>query len=193
MLHKVRDYYESNMGHIMAQYKDRPWAMYESYPFDWHYILNEVEFIVWGITKEKGYMPFYPQFPVLNYFLDFAHPGKKIAIEVDGIEFHNIEKDRKRDLMLKSKGWRVIRIPGAEVVRTNYSSEWEDFDYITEYGDASEKTIRNITDWIMRTGDGVMEAIKVLYLDGTRYCPECYEQWYLELCAKSLKSHMLIY
>lgn len=192
LLHKIKAYYELNIERILEHHQMRPHSLYDSYAFDWGYVLNEIEFIIWGITKEKGCLPFYPQFPVLHYFLDFAHPALKIGIEVDGIEFHDQEKDRERDTKLKNEGWTIIRIPAAQVMRTNFKYEWNDFDYIQYFGDADEESIKNITDWIMNTGDGVMEAIKVTYFKGNTYCPESYDDWYRELCARSLKSHTLI-
>jgi len=39
--------------------------------------MSPIEFNVWSDIRSNGLM-FYPQFPVLNYFIDFADPIRKI-------------------------------------------------------------------------------------------------------------------
>lgn len=60
-----------------------------------------------------------PQYPVGRYRLDFALPGRKIGIELDGFASHSstrdIENDRRRQRELEALGWRVIRFGGREV------------------------------------------------------------------------------
>lgn len=62
-----------------------------------------------------------PQFEVFGgrYRLDFALPGRKVAIELDGYEFHSTREqftnDRKRQRELELDGWRVVRFSGSEV------------------------------------------------------------------------------
>lgn len=60
-----------------------------------------------------------PQFIVDHYRLDFAFPDEKIAIEIDGHEFHKTREQRtndaKRERYLQSKGWKVIRFTGTEI------------------------------------------------------------------------------
>ena len=55
-----------------------------------------------------------------NYRLDFAIPPKKLAIEVDGLAFHNGQasfiKDRNRQRDLEMEGWRVLRFAAKEVM-----------------------------------------------------------------------------
>ena len=60
-----------------------------------------------------------PQFIVDQYRLDFALLNEKIAIEIDGHEFHKTREQRtndaKRERYLQSKGWKVIRFTGTEI------------------------------------------------------------------------------
>lgn len=44
-----------------------------------------------------------------HYKLDFAHPGAKVNIELDG-PYHHSGNDHARDTRLRALGWRVIRI-----------------------------------------------------------------------------------
>ncbi|MFV9511794.1 endonuclease domain-containing protein [Tepidibacillus sp. LV47] len=56
------------------------------------------------------------QYPMGKYRIDIALPQNKIAIECDGHQFHSSkeakERDKRKDKFLRSKGWKVIRIPG---------------------------------------------------------------------------------
>lgn len=59
--------------------------------------------------------------PGLPYRLDFAMPVQKIAIELDGHEYHSdkqqFTKDRQRQRVLEAIGWRFIRFSGSEIVK----------------------------------------------------------------------------
>lgn len=61
-----------------------------------------------------------PQFRIGRYRLDFAFPAIKLAVEIDGIEFHGSQfafiRDRKRTRFLESKGWRIMRFAAKEVL-----------------------------------------------------------------------------
>ncbi len=61
-----------------------------------------------------------PQFVVSRYRIDFAWPALKLAVEIDGMEFHGNQPafiaDRKRTRFLESQGWRVIRFAAKEVL-----------------------------------------------------------------------------
>lgn len=61
----------------------------------------------------------YPQHPVGRYRLDFAIPSKRIAIELDGHEYHKTKyqrtHDAKRDRWLFGEGWHVLRFTGSEI------------------------------------------------------------------------------
>lgn len=193
MLREIKEYYLSNINAILQHHKERPDTLFEAYPFDWNYVLNEVEWLAWTTTRNKGYLPLYPQFPVKKYFLDFANPGVKIGIEIDGIEYHEYDKDYDRDTDLKKEGWTIIRIPAAQMVNENFSSSWGNLEHYNHKWDLIPDTILNdITYWMMGTGDGVLEAIKVIYFDGKVNTPSNYENWYRELCRRSINSHIII-
>jgi very-short-patch-repair endonuclease len=61
----------------------------------------------------------YPQHPVGKYRLDFAIPDKRVAIELDGHEYHKTKyqrtHDAKRDRWLYGQGWYVLRFTGTEI------------------------------------------------------------------------------
>ena len=60
-----------------------------------------------------------PQYEVSRYRIDFALPHQKVAIELDGHEYHKTKeqrtKDAQRERYLQKHGWQVIRFTGSEV------------------------------------------------------------------------------
>ena len=63
---------------------------------------------------------FIPQYRVGRYTLDIAFPKQMIDVEVDGY-WHSTQKvherDKRRDMFLRSSGWSVLRFPAREVNR----------------------------------------------------------------------------
>jgi very-short-patch-repair endonuclease len=62
-----------------------------------------------------------PQHPAGRYRIDFADPGKHLAIEVDGLAYHNGQessfmKDQQRQRDLMAQGWRVVRFAAKQVM-----------------------------------------------------------------------------
>jgi very-short-patch-repair endonuclease len=57
--------------------------------------------------------------PNLEYRLDAAIPALKLGIEADSETYHsdpeNIQRDRKRDSILASQGWTVLRFTDSEI------------------------------------------------------------------------------
>lgn len=105
------------------------------YPYDpnvypWQEFLSPIEKNVWNAIRALG-MPFYPQFPVGRYHVDFADPIFKLAIEADGAAYHNKKKDDWRDFQLDQKGWTIYRIEGRDTkiqtIEDNYGIETEIF------------------------------------------------------------------
>lgn len=54
--------------------------------------------------------------------VDFAWPDQRVAVEIDGFEFHGgrgaFERDRERDAVLTAAGWRVIRVTWRQLDRS---------------------------------------------------------------------------
>lgn len=59
------------------------------------------------------------QFSIGRYFVDFAFPEDRIAIELDGHDFHKTKEQRTSDAQrqrwLELNGWRLIRFTGSEI------------------------------------------------------------------------------
>lgn len=66
------------------------------------------------IEREKSIFP---------YYIDFAFINEKIAVEIDGsqhlLDEERKENDKKKDLLLTSLGWKVIRI-SEDIVKNNH-------------------------------------------------------------------------
>jgi hypothetical protein len=73
--------------------------------------MTPIEAWLWADIRNCNAI-FYPQYPVGRFFVDFANPVAKVALECDGAEFHNAAKDASRDIELRDMGWEVYRFPG---------------------------------------------------------------------------------
>jgi very-short-patch-repair endonuclease len=70
--------------------------------------------VLWNILKSKNLngRKFRRQHSIGNYIVDFCCPSEKLVIELDGNphgEYHNIEKDKKRDQYLEGPGFSILR------------------------------------------------------------------------------------
>lgn len=76
----------------------------------------ELRFFVFSMHKIPNLRP---QVVVGPYRVDLAIPEKKVAIELDGHEFHKTSNQRthdaQRERYLQKQGWQVIRFTGKEI------------------------------------------------------------------------------
>src|SRR2546428_11028928 len=67
--------------------------------------------------RQEGLAPF-PQFCIQGYYVDFAFPDVGVAVEADGAAYHEgarLQRDRKRDWILRRAGWTVKRFHGTTI------------------------------------------------------------------------------
>lgn len=106
---------------------------------------------------DKKYL-IHREYSVFPYFIDFAFVDEKLAVEIDGSQ--HLEEDRKRkdeekDKLLRSKGWRIIRIAASEVTHNgtkalssllemlgNTEKEYEKVGILTPHKKKYEKVFR---------------------------------------------------
>lgn len=116
----IRDFYRDNMNQIMNANS----SQYGVDPYWWEDMvqMSPIEHGMWCDIRCAGVV-MYPQFPILNMFVDFANPKLKIAIECDGKEWHDPIKDAKRDARLSAIGWTVYRFTGSECKKSGHEEE----------------------------------------------------------------------
>ena len=77
------------------------------------------EAILWQVLRSRPEgLKFRRQHPVGPYVAEFYCPSRKLIVEVDGIAHamgDTPQRDERRDEWLRQQGYRVVRIPAAEV------------------------------------------------------------------------------
>lgn len=147
----IRAVYAMALPEWMDEYERTGNMFHDPYLMDWD--MSPIERNVWGDIRDMC-LPFYPQMPALNYFLDFGNPFLKIGIECDGKEWHDAERDRERDARLARAGWMIFRLKGHECVRQ-----------VSIHRDCSDEEItpRELERHYGATSEGVLRAIKAKY------------------------------
>lgn len=120
----LKDVYTKMLPIIVESNKKR--VACGPYFLDWEKYFTPIEKNAWDEIRVIG-LPFYPQIPVLDYFIDFGDPIKKIGIETDGKEWHqDIKRDHIRDQRLhKEAGWEIYRISGSATYRVSDGKIYE--------------------------------------------------------------------
>lgn len=168
---KIRDHYEYLTPTILERYDKRKAAWITPYCHDvrWESIFTPIEDMTWQVIRSFGLCPMYPQYPVGKYFVDFGHPGAKIAIECDGKDYHlDKEKDMRRDVTLFKMGWLTYRIPGKDCVRVA-DQKYYDLDH---YG--PERRGKILSDFYNTTIDGLIKAIAIRHFGYKSYWEDEY-------------------
>lgn len=107
------------------------WAI-DAYSWEPYIRMTPIEACLWGDIREANAV-FYPQWPESGFFLDFANPVAKVAIECDGRAFHlDRAKDAARDDKLGALGWKVFRISGSDCM-TDYDDETREEGYAMRF------------------------------------------------------------
>lgn len=164
----IKEIYQLKKPLMVEQHKKNPYLTISPYFLDWEFTPIEKE--AWNQIRYLHSISMYPQFPIGRYFADFANPFFKIAIEMDGKEFHDEKKDNIRDKYMVSNGWKVFRIPGNKCFKDVF------FDF--EYSELENNTLSiNNTNWLYNTCEGIITAISVIYFNEPLY------DGYKEVCA----------
>lgn len=152
MFLRIRETYARLLPEWIAAYQKTGDMRQDPYFMDWEF--SPIESYVWGDIRSMG-LPFYPQIPVLNYFIDFGCPFLKIGIECDGKAWHDSELDKARDVRLAKQGWMIFRIEGHECVRT-----------VEPWMESEEEERAELVDkYFMTTSEGILRAIKRRYFE----------------------------
>ena len=172
-----KDYYEYNHDLIISRALTGHW--FDVYGIDFTKYFTPIEYDAWCVIRAKKVI-LYPQYPVLNYFLDFGNPYLKIGLETDGKAFHDPVKDKIRDNNLWKEGWKIFRVTGSEA---NRIIEIPDPSYgQEEYEEAKSLELNT-------TVEGVIEALYQVYFREHRDESDYY---YYSQCIACLKNHSLV-
>lgn len=115
---EIRTFYAKHNDAIMSERSDR----YAIDPYELEVEFTPIERAFWHDIRCKGIV-MYPQYPVGRVFVDFANPVAKVAVECDGKQWHDAEKDAIRDAKLAKLGWTVYRITGSDCLKDYIETE----------------------------------------------------------------------
>lgn len=160
----IRQYYMENISEMLSMSKESITNGLYAYDLDWPSFFSPIEEVAWNSIRSHGNIVLYPQFPLFNYFIDFANPYLKIGLELDGEEYHDIEKDRKRDEFLSSIGWSIFRISGKEALM-----EYNELSSLQEKSIFGNEREQELHKWLTQTVDGLIYSIKYQYFGGYKF------------------------
>lgn len=166
LLNVVRDHY-NYLTRLIIKQSDEMGPHKWVYPYceiQWASIFSPIERQVWHAIRNFGHAPFYPQYPVNKFFVDFGNPYLKIAIECDGKEFHkDKQKDEKRDKDLWDSGWIVFRISGSDC------NSLVESDYYKRYKFDKYRRRDIVEGFYETTIEGLLKAIAIRYFKYKEY------------------------
>lgn len=159
---KIKDHYEDLLPEIIrsgakCKYK---WTSPYCDEIHWPPMFSPIELSTWQSIRAFGKCPLYPQYPVRRYFVDFGNPVVKVALECDGVKWHDKQKDEERDKILLDAGWIVYRIGGADCNRV--FSQMEELKEENYYSDDEKYEI--LSQFYETTVDGLIRAIAVIHM-----------------------------
>ena len=79
--------------------------------------MSPIEARLYEAMRRDGLSPT-PQFCVEGFFVDFAFPNVRLAVEADGAAYHEGDqrkRDWKRDKILERHGWKVLHFHGSTI------------------------------------------------------------------------------
>ncbi len=79
--------------------------------------MSPIEVKLYEAMRREGLSPI-PQFCIEGYFVDFAFPHARVAVEADGAAYHQADRrqrDHKRDWVLRRHGWKILRFYGTTI------------------------------------------------------------------------------
>lgn len=100
------------------------------------------------------------------FSIDFAWPEEKIAVELDGFEYHKDRKDRDayKDSRLKNSGWKVERFDGWFIRRhVNVAVAKVALKYLSKklsYEEKKKALAALVTFWSVRDLEFAQKLIK---------------------------------
>ena len=78
--------------------------------------LTPIELLLYAAMRARKLAPI-AQYGIGKYRADFAFTDVRLVVECDGRQWHDPERDRRRDAALRRKGWEPIHFTGSEITR----------------------------------------------------------------------------
>lgn len=80
---------------------------------------TEAENKLWQEFRDRRLdsLKFRLQVPIGNYIVDFLCLEAKLIVEIDGSQHADSDYDRKRDIVLNERGFRVLRFWNDDIMR----------------------------------------------------------------------------
>jgi len=81
--------------------------------------MSPIEYALHAAMAAEGLAPV-PQVCIEGYYVDFAFPDVRLAVEADGAAYHAGERrqrDARRDSILRREGWTVKRFHGSTILQ----------------------------------------------------------------------------
>lgn len=176
----IRDYYLAWEDVLIEHCKTNPRHYYYVNSIEWPNVFTPIEQLAWDSIRCKPGMVLYPQYPVGKYTIDFAHPLRKIGIELDGKQYHDKNRDTIRDRELLKMGWTIYRIKGSEMYNKEAISALSEPEMSEDDYEAAIRT------WLRTSGDGVIHAISVKH-----FASSCINNDWYQYYEETLKEHKL--
>ena len=118
-----------------------------AYTVDWLSVFTPIEYALWHDIRNHSCV-MYPQYPVGRYFVDFANPVARVAIECDGAAWHqDYEKDAQRQRDIEAMGWTVYRITGRDC-----KTDFDEVNHVPGKASQFVKRITELHDIVYRPG-----------------------------------------
>ena len=95
----AKHFWSQHRKTILAAPKNE-WAV-DPYAWSEWIRLTPIEEALWTDIRQANSV-FYPQWPEAGYFLDFANPKAKVALECDGAAYH---QDKEKDARAAQAAW----------------------------------------------------------------------------------------
>lgn len=177
-LNDVKRAWDEYLPLYVKHYKENDSLRFDPYFYDWNRLFSPIESMAWNAIRCSG-IPLFPQFPSCGYYLDFANPIVKIALECDGAAYHDVNKDFERDSNLIKNGWMIFRVTGKEcnlIVDNPFIREADEDDYQHK---------ERVENYFLNSSDGVIHAMQKILFPRNKN-----DYSYDEICIETLQMHL---
>ena len=90
-----------------------------TYARDMRHAATDAEAAMWHLLRDRRFsqVKFRRQVPFQNYILDFVCFERRLIIEIDGSQHLDSNRDERRDAVLASEGFQIIRCWNNDVLQ----------------------------------------------------------------------------